>query len=261
MKVRPICRSELILPFYKNDYSYCMHIHVSKDPDDLSYEAAEWMTTLIETTLHQQDRFCLLLSGGSTPKNLYKLLGGNSFKKRIDWTSLHIFFGDERPVPFSDERNNGKMAYDALVSKVPIPKTQVHYIKTSLSPQLAAEYYSRLLRQYFKDTIHTFDLALLGMGDDGHTLSIFPGSESFNETENWVVAVDVPSQRMYRISLLPHVVNRSTCVAFLVTGPAKAPVFNKIIHNTAAPQLYPVQLIHPSNGELHWFVDQAAVGA
>ena len=236
-----------------------MQVHVTKDPDDLSYEAAEWMTTLIETTLHQQDRFCLLLSGGSTPKNLYTLLAENSFRKRIDWARLHIFFGDERTVPFSDERNNGKMAHDALLSKVPIPKAQVHYIKTSVKPQLAAEDYSRLLRQYFNHTSHTFDLALLGMGDDGHTLSIFPGYESLNQTENWVVAVDA-SKPMYRVSLVPHVVNRSTCIAFLVTGPEKAPILKKILHNTAAPHSYPVQLIQPSNGELHWFVDEAAVG-
>jgi 6-phosphogluconolactonase len=239
-----------------------MQVHVSKDPNELSYEVAEWMTTLIETTLHQQDRFCLLLSGGSTPKKLYKLLAESSFIKRIDWTRLHIFFGDERIVPFSDERNNGKMAHDALISKVPIPKTQVHYIDTSVSPQLAAEDYSTLLRQYFNDSSHTFDLALLGMGDDGHTLSIFPGSESLNEAENGVVVVNVSSQAIAcRISLLPHVVNRSTCIAFLVTGPTKAPILKKILHNKAAAHSYPAQLIHPSNGRLHWFVDQAAVGA
>jgi 6-phosphogluconolactonase len=236
-----------------------MQVHLTKDPNHLSYEAAEWMTTLIEATLHQQDRFCLLLSGGSTPKHLYKLLAENSFKKRIDWIRLHIFFGDERTVPFSDERNNGKMAYDALLSKVPIPKTQVHYIKTSVKPQLAAEDYSRLLRQYFNNTSHTFDLALLGMGDDGHTLSIFPGCESLNQIENWVVEVDTPSNPLYRVSLVPHVVNRSACIAFLVTGPAKAPILNKILHNTAAPHSYPAQLIQPSNGELHWFIDEAAV--
>ena len=237
-----------------------MQVHLTKDPNDLSYEAAEWVTSLIETTLHQQDRFCLLLSGGSTPKNLYKLLAENSFKKRIDWDGLHIFFGDERVVPFSDQRNNGKMAYDALLSKVPVPNTQVHYIKTGVKPQLAAEEYSRLLRQYFKYTSHSFDLALMGMGDDGHTLSIFPGCEPLNQTENWVVAVDAPSKPKYRVSLVPHVVNRSTCIAFLVTGPAKARILNKILHNTAAPHSYPAQLIHPSNGELHWFVDEAAVG-
>jgi 6-phosphogluconolactonase len=238
-----------------------MQVRLSKDSNDLSYEVAEWMTTLIETTLQQQDRFCLLLAGGNTPKNLYQLLAENSFKKRIDWSRLHIFFGDERFVPFSDERNNGKMAYDTLMSKVPIPKTQVHYIKTNVTPQLAAEDYARLLHQYFNDTSHTFDLALLGMGDDGHTLSIFPGCESLTQTENWVVAIDVPSQPVYRISLLPQVVNRSTYIAFLVSGPAKAPVLNKILHNTASSHSYPAQLIHLSNGEIHWFVDEAAVGA
>jgi len=237
-----------------------MRIHLTKNPNDLNYEAAEWMTTLIETTLHQQDRFCLLLAGGSTPKHLYELLAENPFNKRIDWIRLHIFFGDERVVPFSDERNNGKMAYDALLSKVPIPKTQVHYIKTSAKPQSAAEDYSRLLRQYFKHTSHSFDLALLGMGDDGHTLSIFPGGEPLNQTESWVVAVDAPSKAMCRVSLVPNIVNESTCIAFLVTGRSKARILNEILHNTAAPHSYPAQLIHPANAELHWFVDEAAAG-
>jgi 6-phosphogluconolactonase len=237
-----------------------MQVHKSKDSNELSYAGAEWMTRLIEITLHQQDRFCLLLAGGSTPKNLYKFLAENSFKKRIDWSRLHIFFGDERYVSFSDERNNGKMAYDAFISKVPIPKGQVHYLNTSLTPQLAAEDYARLLHLYFNDTSHTFDLAWLGMGDDGHTLSIFPGCESATHTKNWVVAIDVPSQPVYRISLVPHVVNRSTNIAFLVSGAAKAPIVNKILQNEASSHSYPAQLIHPSNGELHWFVDEAAVG-
>jgi len=239
--------------------SYFMQVHVSKNPNELSYEVAEWMTTLIEATLHQQDRFCLLLSGGNTPKNLYKVLAEDSFRKRIDWTRLHIFFGDERTVPFRDERNNGKMAFDALISKVPIPKAQVHYIKTSVNPQLAADDYSKLLRQYFDHTRYTFDLALLGMGDDGHTLSIFPGCEPLIEKENWAAAFYVPSLRTCRISLSPQVVNRSACIAFLVTGHAKAPILKEILHNNADPHSYPAQLIHPSNGGLHWFVDEAAV--
>ena len=235
-----------------------MKVHVFKDVDALSVEVAEWVTSLIEKTLAKKTRFCLLLSGGNTPKSLYKQLAGDSFKRRIDWSKLHVFFGDERVVPFNDEKNNGKMAFDTLLSKVPIPENQVHFMDTSIDPGVAAENYERLLHRYFDNNHSTFDLALLGMGDDGHTLSLFPGIESNNVNKNWVFSVFVPSQQMQRISLTPEVVNRSACIAFLVTGVAKTLVLSQILHQTAAPHIYPVQLIKPLTGELHWFVDKEA---
>jgi len=237
-----------------------MQVHVSSDPTTLSQEVAEWMTSLIQKKLSEKDRFYLLLSGGNTPKSLYTLLAEDRFKKRIDWKRIHIFFGDERAVPFKDKRNNGKMAFDTLISKIPIPKNQVHYINTNVNPELGSQDYSRLLHQYFDLTNSTFDLALLGMGDDGHTLSIFPGTEAMNEHKNWVIAIYVPSQNMYRITLTPDVVNRSACIAFLVTGTSKAPVLKKILNGTPATGAYPAQLINPVYGELHWFVDDAACG-
>ncbi len=235
-----------------------MQVHMTKDASELSKEVAEWMTSLIEQTLATKERFCLLLSGGSTPKNLYTLLADDPFRKHIDWTKLHIFFGDERVVPFNDERNNGRMAYDSLLSKVPIPKDQIHYMDTNVKPEIAASDYEGLLRKYFDDGNTTFDLALLGMGDDGHTLSLFPGNEAINQTKRWVISLYLPSQQMHRVTLTADVVNRSACIAFLVTGPGKAPILNRLLRQTAALHSYPVQLIHPTNGELHWFVDEAA---
>ena len=229
-----------------------------KDASTLSKEVAAWMTSLIEETLKNKERFCLLLSGGNTPKNLYKLLAAEPFRKQIDWQKLHIFFGDERVVPFTDERNNGKMAYDTLLSKVPIPKDQIHYINTSINPEMAANDYESLLRKYFDDGEISFDLALLGMGDDGHTLSLFPGNEAINQTSRWAFSLYLPSQEMYRVTVTADVVNRAACIAFLVTGAAKAPILNNILRHAASPHSYPVQLINPTGGELHWFVDEAA---
>jgi 6-phosphogluconolactonase len=235
-----------------------MQIHVSKDPTALNREVAEWMTKLIAQTLIGKEKFCLLLSGGNTPKNLYRLLAGEPFNNKIEWRKVHIFFGDERVVPFNDERNNGKMAFDTLLSKVPIPKNHIHYIDTTIDPEQSALDYASVLLHYFDGKGPTFDLALLGMGDDGHTLSLFPKNEAINKTKKSVISVPLPSQQMYRITLSADVVNRSTCVAFLVTGAAKSEIVKKVIHQTAAPHTYPVQLINPLNGELHWFVDEEA---
>jgi len=229
-----------------------------KDASTLSKEVAKWMTSLIEQTLANKERFCLLLSGGSTPKNLYTLLASEPYKKQIDWKKLHIFFGDERVVPFNDERNNGKMAHDTLLSRVPIPKDQIHYINTSINPEIAADDYESLMRKNFAVGKTTFDLALLGMGDDGHTLSLFPGNEAINQSTRWAFSFYLPSQQMHRVTVTADVVNRSACIAFLVTGATKAPILNKVLRQTATAHTYPVQLIDPTEGELHWFVDEAA---
>ena len=236
-----------------------MHVHVFKTSEELSDAVADWMTSLIQKTLQAKDRCCLLLSGGNTPKQLYHLLSSEKYAANIDWKRVHIFFGDERIVPFEDERNNGKMAFDSLLSKVSIPKEQIHYIDTGQQPEVAADNYAKLLHEYFDGEGTTFDLALLGMGDDGHTLSIFPGTEAVNEKLKWVITANPPTQQMPRITLTPLVVNKSASVAFLVTGAAKAPVLKIILSKTSNPPAYPAQLIHPLSGELHWFVDEAAI--
>ena len=236
-----------------------MTVHVLKDPNSVTEAVAEWITRLIEKTLPEKEKFYLLLSGGNTPKNLYQLLAKDPYKQRIDWRKLEIFFGDERAVPFTDERNNGRMAVDALLGKVPIPEHQVHMMDTSIHPEAAAKDYEQMLRRFFDTDNITFDLALLGMGDDGHTLSLFPGMAGITESKHWVISVFVPSQQMFRITLTTEPVNRSACIAFLVTGATKAPVLKEVLNETAAPHSYPVQLIKPRSGELHWFVDEAAI--
>lgn len=235
-----------------------MALHVYKTNDELSLAAAEWVVEQINIKLQRQDGFTWLLSGGSTPKQLYHLLASERFQSKVNWSKLHIFFGDERFVPFDDERNNGKMAWDSLLSRVPVPQKQIHFINTQGGATESSQQYEQLLRQYFSNPSQTFDLALLGMGDDAHTLSLFPGSPLIKEKEKWVVSLYLPTQEMYRISLMPAIVNASVKTMFLVSGSSKAIALRNVINESYQPDKYPAQLIKPANHELHWFVDEAA---
>jgi 6-phosphogluconolactonase len=246
-----------------------MQLNISKNTDELSENAANWMTDYIQTVLQKQDRFTIALSGGSTPKKLYQLLATDKFKNKIDWHKLHVFWGDERYVPFSDERNNAKMAFDVLLNRVPIPLAQIHKMRTDIEPDLSAKQYEKILHQYFspntgdaKLTSHvsrlTFDLTLLGLGDNAHTLSLFPGYEIIHEKKTWVLSVFLKEQDMHRITLTAPVVNLSRRIVFLVSGQDKADAVSHVLLNNYTPDLYPAQIIKPLSGELYWFMDEAA---
>lgn len=233
-----------------------MHLHIYKDAQETTTALADWITLLIRKTLEVKEGFTIALSGGETPKKLYQTLASDPYREKINWSRLHIFWGDERYVPFSDEHNNAKMAYDNLLSNVNIPAEQVHKIWTDVTPTESAKQYEKILHQYFDDRQTTFDLTLLGMGEDGHTLSLFSGSEILYEKSSWVNAID-SKEKGERITLMPSVVNRSSAVAFLVTGENKAKVLQEVLENSVLNN-YPAQLIQPLNSELHWFVDEAA---
>jgi 6-phosphogluconolactonase len=247
-----------------------MELHVYKDAEQLSQAVAKWMSDLIAETLKVTDRFTIALSGGSTPKLLHKILAAEPYKSQIDWSKLHIFWGDERAVPFEDSRNNAKMAYDTLLNFVSVPTSQIHVMRTDIAPEAAALEYEKILHQYF-DAVpgnsgganpailpNSFDLVLLGMGDDGHTLSLFPGTDIVHEEKAWVKAFFLPAQDMYRITLTKTIANRAAHIAFLTTGPGKAHALKEVLKGAYNPDLYPSQEIKPVNGELHWFVDEAA---
>ena len=241
-----------------------MQLHIFKTADVFNRELADWMVGCIRDTLQRQNRFTLVLSGGGTPKALYELLAGPSYHDKIDWGKLHIFWGDERDVPFSDSRNNAKMAYETLLDHVPIPVSQIHVMQTeAISPEDSALAYETILHQYFPGpaahfTGNTFDLVLLGMGDDGHTLSLFPGTDIVREDRKWVAAYFLKAQNMYRITLTKAVVNKAARIAFLTMGNNKAPALKEVLQGAYHPDVYPSQEIKPENGELHWFVDEAA---
>ncbi len=237
-----------------------MQLHIQKNPDEVSHDIATWIIGYIDNILKKQERFTWALSGGSSPKHLYELLAQPIYAKKISWEKLHIFFGDERCVPFTDSRNNGKMAYDALLKHVPIPEEQIHYMRTDVSPEDSVTLYKELLSSYFSDSQHSFDLVLLGLGTDGHTLSLFPGSPLLDEDKVWVKSMYLEKENIHRLSLTPDIVNRASAVTFLVTGKNKASIVEEIL-GTKHPELYPACLIKPRSGELHWFFDaEAAAG-
>ncbi|WP_276479645.1 6-phosphogluconolactonase [Paraflavitalea pollutisoli] len=235
-----------------------MQLHIQKDSTAVSHELAEWITSNIEKTLASKDRFTWVVTGGNSPKLLYELLAKAPYRDRIDWSKLHIFWGDERAVPFDDSRNNARMTYEQLLSHVPVVKEQVHIMKTDISPEASAADYEKVLHGYFGDSGETFDLVLNGMGDDGHTLSLFPGTEVIHETKAWVKSFWLPAQDMFRITLTAPVVNRAHQVAFLTFGANKAHALQEVLKNAGNVDQYPSQIIQPASGELHWFVDEAA---
>jgi 6-phosphogluconolactonase len=236
-----------------------MELHISKDNTALSTAVANWMVEYIATALQHQARFTLVLSGGSTPQKLNNLLAKAPYKEKIDWSRLHIFWGDERFVPFEDERNNAKMAFDTLLSHTPVLPENIHVMKTDGTPEAAAAGYEKILKTYFSEDpdMASFDLVLLGMGDDGHTLSLFPGTHVMHVEDRWATSLFLPSQNMYRVTLTAPIVNRASCIAFLVSGEGKAHALRQVIEGDYQPDLYPSQVIQP-NGGLHWFVDEAA---
>jgi len=235
-----------------------MNIDVSKDNNELGRKVADWLVDYVKEVLKDSDRFTIALSGGNTPKNLYTLLAKSPYAENILWQKIHFFWGDERYVPYTDEKNNARMAYDTLLDHVNIRKENVHVMRTDLAPEASANAYEKKLKEYFDTTTHSFDLVLLGMGDDAHTLSLFPGHNKIHEKDKWVISFYLDKQQMHRITLTAPVVNRSKRVAFLVTGADKAEPLYHVLYGMHDPDLYPAQLIQPFNGETYWFVDTAA---
>ncbi len=234
-----------------------MELHRYKDGEALSQAAAKWIAERIGATLQKAGRFTIALSGGSTPKRLHQILAQSPYKEQIDWSKLHVFWGDERAVPFEDDRNNAKMAYDTLLNFVPVPAAQIHVMRTDISPEESASEYEKLLHQYFDKTPFSFDLVLLGMGDDGHTLSLFPGMPIVHEEKAWAKSFWLPAQDMSRITITKTITNKSAAVAFLTAGASKAHALGEVLEGVYNPDKYPSQEIKPT-GELHWFVDEAA---
>ena len=231
---------------------------ISTDSDELSRKVAEWLVQYIQNVLETKDRFTLALSGGSTPQKLYHLLSGPPYAEKINWKAIHFFWGDERYVPYEDDRNNAKMAFTTLLEKVPVEKNNIHRMRTDIGPDDAAAEYETILRTYFKRDEKSFDLVLLGLGDDAHTLSLFPGYDVMFEKEKWVRAFFLEKQQMFRITLTVPVINMASQIIFLVTGGDKAVPVSQVIYGMHQPDLYPAQMIQPYNGQVQWYLDKAA---
>lgn len=219
--------------------------------DDLIHDAAAYIVRAARDSIADHGRFTWALSGGSTPRALYALLAEQD-AAQIDWSRVHVFWGDERTVPPDHADSNYRMAQEALLSRVSIPAAQIHRIQGELPPEQAADAYESLLRREFGQD-GRFDLVLLGMGDDGHTASLFPHTKALHERERWVVANEVPQLTTWRITLTYPAINAAARVAFLVSGAGKAARLRDVLEGTPNPDALPSQGVQPTNGELIWF--------
>lgn len=235
------------------------YLMVVPDAVRLNRAAVEEISTAADATIRDHGRFTLVLSGGNTPAPVYALWAEER-KTTLPWEKVYIFFGDERHVPPDHPESNYRMAHDSLLSRVPIPQSNVFRVKAENPAERAAEDYEAAIRGFFrlqKGEWPRFDLILLGMGDDGHTASLFPGTPALGETSRLVVANPVVKFQTERITMTLPVLNHAAEVLFMVAGETKAPVMAEIFRNHAH-DLYPSQRVHPENGRLLWIADQAA---
>ena len=231
-------------------------IKVLLDPAEIAHEAAQRIVAAANRVADEGGNFSIALAGGSTPKTLYELLASPAFKSRIDWPRVEVFFGDERTVPPDNKDSNYRMAYEALLSKVPIPGDNVYRMAGEVDPNEAAKEYGQVLKEKFGEG--GIDMVLLGMGDDGHTASLFPDTEALNETKHRAVANFVPKLSTWRLTLTVPFINRSKDVMLLVAGASKAARLQEVLEGPREPRRLPVQLIQPTDGRLTWLVDTAA---
>jgi 6-phosphogluconolactonase len=233
-------------------------IRVLPDPAALADVAARQIVERAQAAIDARGAFSIALSGGSTPRDLHRRLASPPLAGQVDWSHVHVFFGDERCVPPDDAESNYRMADDTLLSRVPIPPTQVHRMQGEVPPREAAAAYEAQLRTFFGNDPPRLDVILLGMGDNGHTASLFPGLSAVHENRRWVVAEDVPEVGMWRITLTPVVLNLGREVVFLVAGGAKASMLKQVLEGPYDPESRPAQIVRPTPGEVIWLVDAAA---
>ncbi len=224
-------------------------VRVSTDPIALAAAAAEW----VATQCRGGDEFRVAASGGSTPQFLYEALASSTFRASIDWERWHVFFGDERAVPLDDSKSNYRLLVDTLLSKVSVPAEHVHRMEAE-RPDLdaAAAEYSRLLQSQC-GAPPRLDLVLLGLGADGHTASLFPGTPALDVVDSWATRGRGAEPPVERLTMTLPAINAATRVAFLVTGEAKAGALRGVIEGTA-----PAARVQPSSGDVVWFLDAAA---
>jgi 6-phosphogluconolactonase len=219
------------------------------DPEELARGAAEYFVARRPETV--------AVSGGSTPKLMFQILA-EQFREQVAWNRIHFFWSDERHVPPDHPDSNYRMANEALLSRVPVTKSNVHRVPTEnpSAAETAAEYEQTLI-ETTSQSLPQLDLILLGLGGDGHTASIFPGSDVLNETKRLVAAPWVEKLKTYRITMTLPLLNNGASVVFLVSGAEKAQIVKEIFEG---PEQYPAQAIKPAHGELIWLLDREAAG-
>ena len=238
-----------------------MEIRTLTTPQELFAAAAEEVVRAATEAVAQRGRFTIALSGGSTPKSLFNLLATNA-RTVLPWDRMFFFWGDERHVPPTDPDSNYKMAEETMLSKIPVAAGNVFRIPAeNPDAPAAAETYEKTLQKFFAiepGQFPRFDLILLGMGPDGHTASLFPGSAGLQEKSRLVIANWVEKFKTHRLTFTLPVLNAAACVTFLVSGTDKAPALHEVLEGDAPGEQYPSKLVRPTDGKLIWLIDRAA---
>lgn len=240
-----------------------MSRQIFPDPKSLVEGAASYIADLAVRSIADRGRFTVALSGGNTPKPVYQRLAEDPYRQRIDWSRVEIFFGDERCVPPDDPQSNYLMARNTLLDHVPIPSGNIYRMLGEEVPDKAAAAYTAVLENVLRGKVGqaptpSFDLVLLGMGDNGHTASLFPGLPAVSEQVRWVMAQYVEVVGMWRLTLTPVILNAARNVAFLVSGADKAEMVSRVVEGVYQPIVLPSQVVEPTPGELVWLLDAAA---
>lgn len=233
-------------------------ISIFNNKEEMTIPAAEIFIAAAQNSIQQRGRFVTALTGGTSPAAIYKLLATKSYKEKIDWNKVFVFWGDERWVPLDNEMSNAKMSSDYLLNHVSIPKANIFPMYSS---GVTAEDYVFQYEQFIRNVLGEdgkFDFIFLGMGDDGHTASLFPDQEVLKENTKWVSAYYLKSQNMNRITLTAHLINKAREIVVLTFGESKSQALYEVLHGEYNPQKYPMQLIKPVDGKLLFLTDKNA---
>lgn len=234
-----------------------MKLNIFNTADEVLAALAAHFVNLAKTAITNEGKFSVALSGGSSPKKLYELLA-SSYPDQLDWTKVYFFFGDERNVPHNHPDSNYLMTKKALFDPLNIASANIFPVDTSLSPKEAAGAYQEEILQFFDENELSFDLVLLGLGDNSHTASLFPFTPVLHDRVPGVSEVFLEDQQVYRITLNAPLINEAANIAFLVYGEGKAIAVHHILEDDEDIENYPAQLIEPIVGEIEWFLDRAA---
>lgn len=234
-------------------------IRIFETAADVARAAADYFVETAESSIAADGRFSVALAGGSTPKHTYQLLASDEYRDRLPWSKVHIFFGDERSVPPTHSDSNYHMADEAMLSLLPIPAANVHRMVGEGDAVANASLYESELQTFFDGAVWPrLNLVMLGMGDDGHTASLFPGTDALREEQAWVVANWVEKLDTFRITLTAPAINHAANVVFLIAGAGKTERLPEVLRGPRDPTRLPSQLIQPPTGKLVWLVDKAA---
>ena len=241
-----------------NTESPMPELHILATAEDVAISAAEFVADLSLRCIRDQGRFNIALSGGSTPQGLYRRLAGNPYRNFVDWRSWHMFWGNERCVPPDDPDSNFGMVKKILLNWITIPASQVHRMRGELAPEEAALEYEAQLRSHFQMPAPSFDLVLLGLGEDGHIASLFPETDAHHEEHKLVAPNWVPDLQSHRITFTLPLINAAKTVVFLATEQDKAGLLQRVLEPAPNSDPLPAKLVRPRRGIVHWFLSEEA---